>query len=126
MKRKAFVAGQFYPGDAGRLNEIIEKSSGPQVLRRKAIAVVSPHAGYVYSGSVAGAVFSSTVLPGTFIILGPGHREIGSLFAIQGKGSWLTPLGESRIETELARLVDDCATRRGPVKCPLIAALREA
>jgi len=110
MKRKAFVAGQFYPGDAGRLGEIIEKSSGPQGVRKKAIAVVSPHAGYVYSGAVAGAVFSSTVLPGTFVILGPGHREIGPLFAIQGKGSWLTPLGESRIETELAsRIIARCA-----------------
>ena len=109
MKRKAFVAGQFYPGDAGRLRETIERASGPQGVRKKAIAVVSPHAGYVYSGPVAGAVFSSTVLPGTFVILGPGHRDIGSLFAIQGKGSWLTPLGESRIETDLAaRIIERC------------------
>lgn len=110
MKRKAFVAGQFYPGDGERLRQAVEKVSGPQGVKKKAIAVVSPHAGYVYSGPVAGAVFSSTVLPGTVVILGPGHREIGSLFAIQAKGSWLTPLGESPIEADLAsRIMKRCA-----------------
>ncbi|MCX6571566.1 MAG: AmmeMemoRadiSam system protein B [Candidatus Aminicenantes bacterium] len=110
MKRKAFVAGQFYPGDEARLRRIIGEVSGSQGAPRKAIAVVSPHAGYVYSGPVAGAVFSSTVIPGTVVILGPGHREIGSLFAIQGRGSWLTPLGESPIEADLAsRIMKRCA-----------------
>ena len=111
MKRKAFVAGQFYPGDEERLRRTIEEVSGPPgVRRKKAIAVVSPHAGYVYSGPVAGAVFSSTVVPGTVVILGPGHREIGALFAIQGRGSWLTPLGESLIEEDLAsRIRKRCA-----------------
>ena len=102
MKRKAFVAGQFYPGDEERLRRTIEEMSRPPVAPKKAIAVISPHAGYVYSGPVAGAVFSSTVVPGTVVILGPGHREIGSIFAIQGRGSWLTPLGESLIEEHLA------------------------
>jgi AmmeMemoRadiSam system protein B len=110
MKRKAFVAGQFYPGDEESLRRTIEQFSGPQGARKKAIAVISPHAGYIYSGPVAGAVFSSTILPGTVVILGPGHREIGPLFAIQAKGSWLTPLGESPIEAELAsRIMDRCA-----------------
>ena len=110
MKRKAFVAGQFYPGDEERLRRTIGEMSGSQGAPRKAIAVVSPHAGYVYSGPVAGAVFSSTVVPGTVVILGPGHREIGSLFAIQGRGSWLTPLGESPIEADLAsRIMKRCA-----------------
>jgi len=110
MKRKAFVAGQFYPGDEERLRRTIEEVSGPAVAPKRAIAVVSPHAGYVYSGPVAGAVFSSAVVPGTVVILGPGHREIGSIFAIQGRGSWLTPLGESPIETHLAsQIMKRCA-----------------
>jgi AmmeMemoRadiSam system protein B len=110
MKRKAFVAGQFYPGDEERLRRTIEEMSGPPVAPKRAIALVSPHAGYVYSGPVAGAVFSSAVVPGTVIILGPGHREIGSIFAIQGRGSWLTPLGESPIETHLAsQIMKRCA-----------------
>ena len=111
MKRKARVAGQFYPGDEARLRRTIEEMSEPPGGgRKKAIAVVSPHAGYVYSGPVAGAVFSLTVIPGTVVILGPGHREIGSLFAIQGRGSWLTPLGESPIEADLAlQIMKRCA-----------------
>jgi MEMO1 family protein len=110
MKRKAFVAGQFYPGNEERLRRSIEEISGPPVTPKKAIAVVTPHAGYVYSGPVAGAVFSSTIVPGTVVILGPGHREIGSIFAIQVRGGWLTPLGESRIEEQLAsRIMKRCA-----------------
>jgi AmmeMemoRadiSam system protein B len=109
MKRKAFVAGQFYPGSRERLRETIAGFAVPDGVRKKAIAVVSPHAGYVYSGPVAGAVFSTTVLPAVFVILGPGHREIDSLFAIQARGSWQTPLGESPIEADLAsRIIAGC------------------
>jgi len=110
MKRKPFVAGQFYPGSRERLRETIEGLVVPDAPRKKALAVVSPHAGYIYSGAVAGAVFSTTVLPGVFVILGPGHREIGSLFAIQAQGSWQTPLGESPIERDLAgRILAGCS-----------------
>jgi hypothetical protein len=109
MKRKPCVAGQFYPGTRERLRETIGSMTDPAAARKKALAVVSPHAGYIYSGGVAGAVFSSTVLPPVFIILGPAHREIGSLFAIQTEGSWQTPLGESPIETNLAsRILAAC------------------
>jgi len=109
MKRKAFVAGQFYPGDRERLREMIAGLAAPAAAVKKAIAVVSPHAGYVYSGPVAGAVFSSTRLPAVFILLGPSHRGIGSLFAIQTRGTWQTPLGETPIEQDLAaRIVDGC------------------
>ena len=110
MKRKAFVAGQFYPGDEERLRRTIIEMSGPPAAPKKALAVVSPHAGYVYSGTVAGAVFSSAAIPGTVVILGPGHRDIGSIFAIQDRGSWLTPLGESPIEAHLAsQIMKRCA-----------------
>ncbi|MCK7484051.1 MAG: AmmeMemoRadiSam system protein B [Candidatus Moduliflexus flocculans] len=66
-------------------------SAVPGAERRQAIAVVSPHAGYVYSGPVAGEVFSTTAMPPVFVVLGPAHREIGPLFAVQAKGSWETP-----------------------------------
>lgn len=105
MKRRAYVAGQFYPAGRERLRETIEALIDPDAVGKKAVAIVSPHAGYVYSGPVAGAVFSSTVLPEVFVILGPAHREIDSLFAIQAEGSWQTPLGESRIEPDLARRI---------------------
>lgn len=109
MKRKASVAGQFYPGSREALRDTIAGLTDPGGVRKTAIAVVTPHAGYVYSGPVAGAVFSSTKLPKIFVILGPSHREIGSLFAIQLRGGWQTPLGESPIDEALAaRIVAGC------------------
>jgi AmmeMemoRadiSam system protein B len=102
MKRKAFVAGQFYPGSRERLREAIERLAPPAAVRKRAVAIVSPHAGYVYSGPVAGAVFASTPVPAVVVIIGPGHREIGSLFAISSRGSWQTPLGESPVDETLA------------------------
>jgi AmmeMemoRadiSam system protein B len=105
MKRKAYVAGQFYPGNGARLREVIAGLTAPGRPKQKAIAVVSPHAGYVYSGLVAGEVFATTVMPPVFVILGPAHREIGPLFAIQSRGSWETPLGETPIDGALAALV---------------------
>ncbi len=103
MRRKPAVAGTFYPGKKDRLREIIEGLvADPPVARRKALAAVAPHAGYEYSGRVAGAVFASVEIPGTVVVLGPGHRDIGSLFAVQSEGSWLTPLGETPIQADLA------------------------
>jgi AmmeMemoRadiSam system protein B len=107
MKRKPCVAGTFYPGQKDSLLETLERLTDPKAEKKQAVAIVAPHAGYEYSGLVAGAVFSSVEVPQTVVVLGPGHREIGSLFAIQKEGSWLTPLGESPIETDLAALIMD-------------------
>jgi len=102
MIRKPYVAGQFYPSGRERLRETIAALIDPQSSPPKAIALVSPHAGYVYSGAVAGAVFSSAKIPETCVILGPSHRGIDRLFAIQIRGIWSTPLGESPVEESLA------------------------
>ncbi len=109
MKRKASVAGYFYPGQRENLLEMLSRMIRTGGSRDQAIAVISPHAGYEYSGPVAGALFSSVKIPETCLILGPGHREIAPLFAIQKDGSWLTPLGEAGIASDLAeRLMNLC------------------
>lgn len=118
MTRKAYVAGQFYPAGREELRKAVAGMIDPAAERAKALALVSPHAGYIYSGPVAGAVFSSAVLPGIFVILGPGHREIGALFAIQTEGSWQTPLGDCPIETALASRI--------AAACPLVEANEKA
>jgi AmmeMemoRadiSam system protein B len=74
---------------------------------------LSPHAGYVYSGRVAGAVFSSVQVPDRFIILGPNHTGTGSALALYPPGQWRTPLGLAPIDSELNdRLLQECPALR--------------
>ena len=69
---------------------------------------MSPHAGYVYSGPVAARGFYETVtkeLPEVVVILGPNHRGFGASVAMEEKDIWKTPLGETRIDKELAEKI---------------------
>jgi AmmeMemoRadiSam system protein B len=102
MIREAAVAGQFYPGWPDELKETIKNLTSREKVKIDAVGVVSPHAGYIYSGPVAGAVFSRIRFTDTFILLGPNHRGAGKPFSITTKGGWKTPLGEVGINTELA------------------------
>ena len=105
MRRKPAVSGYFYPGREDALKKMVAGMLATEIEKEKAICVVSPHAGFEYSGSVAGAVFSSVELPDTFIILGPSHRPIQSRVAIMKEGDWETPLGQAKIESSLAELI---------------------
>lgn len=69
--------------------------------RNSAIGVVVPHAGYVYSGQVAGAIYSRLKIPSRVIILCPNHTGMGAALSIMESGSWKTPLGELQIDQEL-------------------------
>ncbi|MGB9764589.1 MAG: AmmeMemoRadiSam system protein B [Candidatus Saccharicenans sp.] len=105
MKREPYVAGYFYPDRKEILIETIE-SFIPEVKEKiKALGVVSPHAGYEYSGPVAAAVYSAVIIPETVVILAPAHHQINSLFALYDSGSWLTPLGQVPIEERLSELL---------------------
>lgn len=103
MKRKPAVAGYFYPARPEELREMIEGMLPASRRSEKAVAVVSPHAGYIYSGKVAAAVYASVSIPEVALILGPSHRGIRPLFAIQAEGTWQTPLGEVKVDSKLAR-----------------------
>ena len=105
MMRKPYVAGQFYPGRARELREALRGLTDPKAPKEKAVAVICPHAGYVYSGAVAGAVLSSVTVPDTVLLLGPSHSPIRPVFAVQDEGSWGTPLGEVPVASGLARLL---------------------
>lgn len=105
MRRKPAVAGYFYPGQANDLIKTIERMVDPEREKEKAICVISPHAGFEYSGPVAGAVFSSVYLPDKFIILAPSHRSIQSHIAIMKEGTWETPLGHVQVESSLAEIL---------------------
>lgn len=107
MIRRPAVAGpfSFYPDDAARLRSMIKEMIDPKAKREKALAVVSPHAGFIYSGYVAGAVFSSVILPEHFVILGPSHQGIRPVFAIMTEGVWQMPLGEIPVDSALAEAI---------------------
>jgi len=105
MVRRPAVAGYFYPQKAEELRAMLKGMVDPKAKKEKALAVVSPHAGLVYSGPVAGAVFSSVEIPGCVMILGPSHRGIRAVFGIMSEGTWQTPLGEVPVDAELARAI---------------------
>lgn len=104
MIRVPAVAGRFYPADARELTQQVEKfvsvSAPPEKVRGRGCVV--PHAGYQYSGHVAGAVYSKLQLPGRYVILCPRHYPQGEPLAILSDGAWRTPLGEARVDSELA------------------------
>jgi MEMO1 family protein len=100
MIRRPAVSGRFYPANKEELQEAIEGFLEP-APRTKAIGLVVPHAGYMYSGHVAGAVYSRVDLPQRTIVLCPNHTGFGTPLSIMRSGSWLTPLGEVQIDEEL-------------------------
>lgn len=108
MLRTAAVAGQFYSGDKERLRRDVESlmvAATPQ----SSIAVMSPHAGYVYSGGVAAKTFSQVIIPDKVVILGPNHHGRGHAAAVYSDGAWETPLGRVEVASELAeRLLAEC------------------
>ncbi|MFC1918312.1 AmmeMemoRadiSam system protein B, partial [Chloroflexota bacterium] len=103
MIREPVVAGQFYPATAAPLKSILARLVNEDAEKEDVIGLVSPHAGYIYSGAVAGAVISRIEFKDTFILLGPNHTGKGKPFSIMTAGSWRTPLGKVRIDTRLAR-----------------------
>ena len=108
MLRKPAVAGQFYPGDPQKLKAFIETFSPPLTARLPALAIIVPHAGYVYSGMVAAETFARAIIPETAIILGPNHHGLGDSLAVTTSGRWQIPGAELEIDSALGRhLLDD-------------------
>jgi AmmeMemoRadiSam system protein B len=105
MIRQPAVAGQFYSGDEKELRAELESLIPQATTREKVIGIVAPHAGYIYSGAVAGEVYGRVEIPPTVIILGPNHHGFGARAALFPDGEWLTPLGTVLINTRLAELI---------------------
>src|SRR2546427_9359000 len=105
MVRQPAVAGRFYPAEPDRLSksisEFLEPASRPIQAHIKPIGVVVPHAGYMYSGHVAGAVYARIDLPQRTIVLCPNHTGLGTPLSIMKTGAWRTPLGDMPIDEEM-------------------------
>jgi AmmeMemoRadiSam system protein B len=109
--RRPAVAGRFYPGDAESLRGeacAYLSSSGETAADEtteamiRAIGCIAPHAGYMYSGHVAGAVFRRIEVPELCVVLCPNHTGIGYPLAIMSQGEWETPLGNIPIDAGFA------------------------
>jgi len=105
MIRRSAFAGQFYPQTETSLRKMLSGLIEPVSEKQDAIGVIMPHAGYVYSGQVAGATISKVGLKKTVIILGVNHTGQGERFSIMTSGSWMTPLGEVKIDSEIAESI---------------------
>ncbi len=117
--REPAVAGEFYAGTAERLREQLEESFtheiGPGPLAEHEntdgetpLALVSPHAGYPYSGPVAAHSYADLAggdSPESVVFLGPDHRRVGNPVAVAPHDRWRTPLGEVPLDQELAEAV---------------------
>jgi hypothetical protein len=107
--RQPAVAGRFYSSNAQLLRAEVENYLEPDAdrdpnpnLKIRAVGCVVPHAGYMYSGHVAGAVYRRLDLPQRTIILCPNHTGMGEPLAIMSRGAWHTPLGDAPVDEALA------------------------
>jgi AmmeMemoRadiSam system protein B len=114
MLRLPAVSGRFYPSNPLELTALVGKyaavAAHPESARARACLV--PHAGYVYSGHVTGAVLARIALPKKIIILGVRHHPGGEPVAILSSGVWRTPLGDAAIDEPLAAALREA--------CPLL------
>lgn len=101
VTRKPCVANRFYPGEKAALEKTIKDFLDNKETQR-AVSVIAPHAGYIYSGKVAGHLYSSVSIPDNVILIGPNHTGMGARSSVMAQGEWETPLGNVKINTELA------------------------
>jgi MEMO1 family protein len=114
MLRLPAVAGRFYPSDPRELAALVGECSKIVPPREpvRARACLVPHAGYVYSGHLAGAVLARIALPRKMIVLGVRHYPRGEPAAILSSGAWRTPLGDAPVDDSLAEALKKA--------CPLL------
>jgi len=110
MIREPAVAGMFYERDAASLKKHISKYIIDVKEKFKAKGVVVPHAGYIYSGRVAGEVFSSVEIPDIIIIMGPNHTGFGVPISVMNEGIFRTPIGDCKINEPFANeIIKNCS-----------------
>ncbi len=105
MVRKPVVANYFYPSSPLTLSSLLEELIEFSEEKILAKGIVVPHAGYIYSGKVAGKVYGKIELPEVAVILGPNHTGMGEEVSLYNGSAFLTPLGEAKIHQVLANLI---------------------
>ena len=105
MLRSPAVAGYFYPESAEELKDMLGEYLTPDPRPEPALMAVCPHAGYVYSGGVAGMVLARVQIPQRVLVAGPNHRGMGAAAALMSRGAWDMPFGQVGLDAELGRLL---------------------
>jgi AmmeMemoRadiSam system protein B len=116
--RKPVVAGQFYPGRGDscvdEINQCLEAGTLSESLPETIVAGIVPHAGWTFSGSLAALVFAAVKQQHkhvhTFVIFGAAHGYFARSPAVYDKGSWMTPVGVTAVDEELAQAVVSSGT----------------
>ncbi len=103
--RSPHVAGYFYPAEKEALFNFLSRSIIPGLKKKPAVAILVPHAGYIYSGETAAKIYAQIELTQTVLILGPNHTGRGTAFSLMKEGVWETPLGRCPIDQNLAGLL---------------------
>src|SRR6266550_3725555 len=135
--RTPAVAGKFYPRRPDELRRAVQEyTPATQIGRIAAVGCIAPHAGYIYSGHVAAAVYSRLEIPNRVIILCPNHTGMGHPLAVMTRTAWQTPLGDVESDSELGAallqrfpsLREDSAAHRSEhaieVQLPFLQTLR--
>ena len=104
-ERPPVVAGQFYPADARQLQSqvrgFLNQAKGEEKL--KPLLVMAPHAGYMYSGAVAGQTLGRALLPQALLLLGPNHTGLGPSLSLWNGGNWSIPGGDAVVHQDLTQ-----------------------
>ncbi|HEY6066463.1 MAG TPA: AmmeMemoRadiSam system protein B [Thermoanaerobaculia bacterium] len=112
--RQPAVAGSFYDADSERLARDVRRYVPEGLPRVTAIGAIVPHAGYVYSGPVAGAVYGRLELPSVAVVLCPNHTGHGVGAALDPSAIWRTPVGDVPLARRLADRILDAAPSLEP------------
>ena len=101
MIRQPAVAGSFYPANPAGLIEQVAGFLPENAAMHPVKGLIVPHAGYVYSGSVAGKTIAEAQIPEQVILIGPNHQGTGPAIAVSGADAWQTPLGQVAVAGDL-------------------------
>ncbi len=102
--RPAAVAGLFYPAEAAALADMVGRFLSAPAVNVSPKMLIVPHAGYIYSGAIAGVAYSQLQSPADIrrvVLLGPGHRVALRGMAVPSVDAFATPLGTIAIDTDL-------------------------
>ena len=109
MIRTPAVSGHFYSSSPSLLHREVGEFIEENQQKTDTIGLLSPHAGFVYSGRVAGALYSRITMPDSFVIMGPNHTGLGAEVSVMSSGTWEMPNGPAEIDATLAAaILKDC------------------